>query len=145
MEFGLSIAYFATVCVITIVTIALSISLAKPANTRVRGLCIFGVCLGYLLVSLFLVDIWGELMNRWCGKWPAFTFGIIFGIPVLVITAGTTLGIIGFSLYTLITGRLPAWLETIPAPSMSIRLGFGLAVVMVFVVLGVTILGIFVK
>ncbi len=145
MGFGLSVAYFTTVCVITIGAIAFSISFARPEKIRVKGLCIFGVCLGYLLVSFFLVDIWGELMNKWCGQWPAFTFGIIFGIPALVITAGTTLGIIGFSLYTMISGRLPVWLESIPAPSMSIRLGFGLAVVMCLVVLGVTVLGMFVK
>ena len=145
LGFGLSAAYFATVCVITIGTIALSISTAKPEKTRIRGLCIFGICLGYVGVSLFLVDIWGELMNRWCGQWPAFTLGIIFGIPVLFITAGTTLGILGFSLYAMISGRLPAWLESIPAPSMSTRLGLGLAVLLVLIVLGVSVLGIFVK
>jgi hypothetical protein len=127
LEFGLSIVYFAMVCVITIGTTAFSIYIAKPENTRARGLWIFGICLGYLLVSLLLVDIWGELMNKWYGQWPAFTFGIIFGIPVLVITAGATLGIIGLSIYMMISGRLPAWFDSIPAFTMTSRLGFGLA------------------
>jgi hypothetical protein len=91
------------------------------------------------------VDIWGELMNKWYGQWPAFTVGIVFGIPVLFITAGTTLSIIGFSLYTMISGRLPAWLESMPALSMSIRLGLGLVVVLVLIILGVSVLGMFVK
>ena len=84
-------------------------------------------------------------MNRWYGQWSGFTLGIIFGIPALFITAVTTLGIIGFSLYTVISGRLPAWPEAMPVSSMSSRLGLSLAAVLVLIVLGVFVLGMFVK
>jgi hypothetical protein len=143
--FGLSAAYFATVCVITVGSVALSVSIAKPENLRTKGLCIFGISLAYVLVSLFLWDTWGELITKLYGQWPGFTLGIIFDIPVLIITAGTTAGILSLSLYMMVSGSLPAWLESIPAHSMSSRLGLGLVVLLVLIVLGFSALGMFVK
>ena len=145
MGFGLSAAYFATVCVIAIGSVVLSISIAKPEKLRTKGLCIFGISLLYVLVSLFLWDTWGDMITKFYGHWAGFTVGIIFGIPVLIVTAGTAIGILSLSLYLMISGRLPAFLLSMPAHSMSSRLGLGLVVVLVLIVGGFSVLGMFVK
>ena len=143
MGFGLSAAYFATVCVIAIGSVVLSISIAKPEKLRTKGLCIFGISLLYVLVSLFLWNTWGDMITKFYGHWAGFTVGIIFGIPVLIITAGTAIGILGLSLYMMVSGRLPACLQSMPAHPLSSRLG--LVVLLVLIVLGVFALGMFVK
>jgi hypothetical protein len=138
---GLSILYFFLVCVLTILAVALTISAVKPAKPRLRGLSIFGLAVVYAAASIFLVDLWGDLMNKWYGQWPAFVFGIIFGIPALVVTAGAALGILVLALYAVVRGRFPARLEAASLRSVWNRLGIGLAAVFVLVVVGGCVVG----
>jgi hypothetical protein len=139
---GLSVSYFFLVCVLTILAVTLTVSVVKPKKPRLRGLSIFGFALVYAVMSIFLVDLWGELMNKWYGQWPAFVFGIIFGIPALVVTAGTLLGVLVLGVYTVVLGRFPARIETAPLGSVRNRLGIGLATVFVLVVVGGFVVGI---
>lgn len=138
---GLSIFYFFLVCVLTISAVTLTLSAVKPEKPRLRGLSVLGLALVYAGISVFLADLWGELLNKWYGQWPAFVFGIIFGIPALVVTAGAMLGMFVLVLYTVVLGRFPARIETAPLRSVWNRLSIGLAAVFALVVVGGCVVG----
>jgi hypothetical protein len=136
MGIELSMAYFLLVCILTAGSIGLSITVATPRRPRIGGICIAGVVLGYLVCSLLLANLWGELMNKLYGQWPSFTLGIIFGVPALVITAGTLLSMLGAALFTIVSGRIPAWILRSQERPFWTRLGIGLSILFVLILLG---------
>ena len=137
----LSTSYFTIVCALTLGAVVLALSIAKPERERFRGLAIFGISLCYVTISLFLTAAWGELMNKWYGQWPSFTLGIIYGIPVLVLTTGTALSLIGLSFYIIISSKIPTWIEAASTRSVASRLGIGMAVLLVLIVIAGFVLG----
>lgn len=120
----------------------LTVSVAKPAKPRLKGRYIFGIVLVYALISLFFANLWSELLNKWYGQWPGFTFGVIFGIPSLVVTTGTALGMLCLALYAISLGRFPAWIEAVSIRSVWSRMGIGLATVLLLVVVAGFVLGV---
>ena len=133
---GLSILYFLLAFLTAIIAVTATVSVARPVKPRLRGLSILGIVLLYAVVSLLLADLWGDLMNKWYGQWPAFTFGIVFGIPVLVVTAGTAIGILIVALNAMVRGLIPAWMERARSGAIRKRLVMAMAIVALLVVVG---------
>jgi len=140
MGIELSIAYFLVACLVTVGALGLGITAAKPQQPRLGGLGVMGLALGYLFCSLVLFSVWGDLMSKWYGQWPSFTWGIVFGAPALVITAGAGLTMLIAGLVMLVSGRVPGWIVRSQERPVWSRLGVGLGIVFALVVLGGVVL-----
>ena len=136
MGIEISVFYFFIVCALTACEIGLVISVISSERPRLSGLYSFGILLLYLVVMQFCVSVWGDVMNKWYGQWPAFTLGIIIGIPSLVVICCTTILSFYLLFNSVVLGKVPVWVSRIQANSIWRRVFIGLCYVLVFSVLG---------